>query len=159
MPQLINGTSPLSPLLKDLIRSRLLRPRQRKTAVALLILSGLALQALPAAAQSFLDTQNHWANACINRLTQRTQVSGYPDQSFRPENRLTRAEYAALMLKSFPETTSAGTSRSPVPNFKDFPTTHWAYGALRSAYQRGIFVLAILTAQCARIALSVERRH
>ncbi len=137
MLQLVNGTPPL---LKDLVRSRLLRPCQRTTAIAGPSLSGLASQALPTAAQPFLDTQNHWSNACVNRLAQRNQVSGYPDHSFRPENLITRAEYAALMLKSFPETASGGTSRSPVPNFKDLPTTHWAYVILRSAYQRGIFV-------------------
>ena len=136
MLQLVNGA--LS-LWRNQIRSQHLRPCKQLT-ISVLGLSSLVFLALPTAAQSFLDTQNHWANACVDRLVQRTQVSGYPDQSFRPENRLTRAEYAALMLKSFPDTVSVASSGSAVPNFKDLPTTHWAYDALRSSYQRGIFV-------------------
>jgi hypothetical protein len=88
-------------------------------------------------AQTFRDTPQHWAGACIDRLAQRKQLNGYPDSSFRPENRLTRAEYAVLMLNSFPET---GTAVGEIPKFKDLSPQHWAYKAMRLAYQKRILV-------------------
>lgn len=104
-----------------------------------LSLGGIPLIALPAAAQSFADTQTHWGKDCVNDLGQQLRVRGYPDGTFRPEGRLTRAEYAVLMLNSFPEDQQAIASRS-IPSFRDLPAKHWAYNALRSAYRRGILV-------------------
>ncbi|MGC1524562.1 MAG: WG repeat-containing protein [Phormidesmis sp.] len=101
---------------------------------------GLSSLASPAAAApTFRDTQTHWANACVDRLAQQNKLRGYPDGSFRPDGRLTRAEYATLMLNSFPAT-AGGEANSTVPNFRDLPSPHWAYNTLRAAYQRGILV-------------------
>ena len=113
-----------------------------RLAASSLIASSVGLSSLTppaAAAPAFRDTQTHWASACVDSLAQQNTLRGYPDGSFRPESRLTRAEYAALVLNSFPATASIGPSQT-VPNFRDLPTRHWAYNALRSAYQRGIFV-------------------
>lgn len=113
-----------------------------RLAVSRLLVSAVGLSLLTpsaAAAPTFRDTQTHWAHACVDSLAQQLKLRGYPDGSFRPEGQLTRAEYAALMLNSFPAVANAGSSQ-PIPSFRDLPSTHWAYNALRSAYQRGIFV-------------------
>jgi WG containing repeat/S-layer homology domain len=82
------------------------------------------------------DLERHWAKDCITRLADRKQMKGYPDGSFRPEQRLTRAEYAVLMLNAYP---GAITFDRPIPNFRDLPQQHWAYQAMRKAYQKKIF--------------------
>ncbi|MBE9125008.1 MULTISPECIES: DUF3370 family protein [unclassified Coleofasciculus] len=84
---------------------------------------------------AFSDTQSHWANNCINQMTPRQLVSGYPDGSFRPNSTITRAEFAVLMLNAFP---NAPVKRSGIA-FKDVPFGYWAHRAIQEAYQRGFF--------------------
>ncbi len=75
------------------------------------------------------DIQNHWAKSCIEALIQRGIVSGYPDGTFRPDQPVTRAEFAAMIVKAF----------RPVPNrsavrFADVPASYWAFGVIEAAY-------------------------
>jgi S-layer homology domain/WG containing repeat len=100
----------------------------------------VAMAQLLQVAQSLRDTERHWAKDCIVRLVARKQINGYPDGSFRPEQRLTRAEYAVLMLKAYPSSRPLAIAPlRPVPNFRDLPPQHWAYQVMRQAYQRKIF--------------------
>jgi len=105
------------------------------------LLWGIALSTLSpvlsTSAQPFLDTQQHWAGTCIERLATENRLNGYPDGSFRPGNRLTRAEFAVLMLNSFPGVRIQTTA---VPQFTDVPSQHWANRAIQTAYQKRIFV-------------------
>lgn len=82
---------------------------------------------------TFSDIQNHWAQVCIKELAQRQLISGYPDGRFRPDNPVTRAEFAAIVRKAFPK---AVPIRSAI-NFADVPPKHWAYQAIQTAYQTG----------------------
>jgi uncharacterized lipoprotein YddW (UPF0748 family) len=84
-------------------------------------------------AGEFRDIQGHWAAACIQQLASRGIVAGYPDRSFRPDNPLTRAEFAVLLQKAFP---GVGRSR-PGRNFADVPSHHWAAGAIANAVEAG----------------------
>lgn len=106
-----------------------------------LIAAGLAVVGLsptaPAMAQTFRDTPQHWANACIERLAAERKLNGYPDGSFRPENPVTRAEFAVLMLNSFP---TVSQQTRVAPQFRDVSSQHWAYRAIQMAYQTQIFV-------------------
>lgn len=88
----------------------------------------------PAFAQStFYDVQGNWAQACIEDLARRDVISGYPDGSFRPGSPVTRAEFAAMARKAFP---NAAQVRNPV-QFTDVPSGYWAYSSIQEAYQTG----------------------
>ncbi len=81
----------------------------------------------------FSDIQNHWAQDCIKQLSQRNLISGYPDGSFRPNAPVTRAEFAALLRKAFP-------NAAPIRNaitFVDVPSNHWANQAIQAVYRAG----------------------
>lgn len=112
-----------------------------KSSPALLVASALVTSSLapltlqtPASAQStFSDIQGSWAQTCIVELTQRGIISGYPDGSFRPNNPVTRAEYASMVGKAFP---NAARIRSAT-NFVDVPSSYWAYNAVSYASQTG----------------------
>lgn len=84
---------------------------------------------------AFVDTQNHWAKACIGEMASRNLATGYPDGTFRPEGTITRAEFAVLMLNAFPDAPKKRGSAT----FKDVPSRHWAYRAIQDAYQREFF--------------------
>ncbi len=81
----------------------------------------------------FNDIQGNWAQPCIEQLAQRQIVSGYPDDSFKPNAPVTRAEFAAMLGKAFPNATAVRTGGK----FADVPTTYWASDEIRKAYQTG----------------------
>ncbi|HIK36286.1 MULTISPECIES: S-layer homology domain-containing protein [unclassified Thermosynechococcus] len=92
------------------------------------------IAAVPVQAQSrFTDTQGIWAQACIDHLASRNIISGYPDGTFRPFAEVTRAEYAAMLGKAFP---NAPVVRAP-STFNDVPSTFWAASAIQNATRTG----------------------
>ena len=84
------------------------------------------------ASTPFSDIQNHWARSFIEALAQRDIVSGFPGATFRPNNSLTRAEFAAILAKAF----TKPASRQYV-GFVDVPSTHWAAPVIKEAYETG----------------------
>ncbi|MGI0489219.1 glycoside hydrolase family 10 protein [Pantanalinema rosaneae CENA516] len=78
----------------------------------------------------FPDIQNHWARSFIEGLAQRNIVRGFPDGTFRPDQPVTRAEFAVLLQTAFPRPIA----RPPL-TFTDVPANHWAINAIRYAYQ------------------------
>jgi len=78
----------------------------------------------------FSDIQDHWARLFIEALAQRGIVSGFPNQTFRPNFSMTRGEYAAVIAKAFPNRV-----KRPYINFIDVPANHWAAGVIQKAYE------------------------
>lgn len=103
--------------------------------LSLSVFSGVASLSFlpPAQAQPFSDIRGHWAQNCIGQLAQRQIVSGYPNNTFRPDDIITRAEYAAMMNQAFPD---IGYTRGPI-NFRDVSYNYWGREAIRTAYRKG----------------------
>ncbi|MFB2969736.1 S-layer homology domain-containing protein [Aerosakkonema sp. BLCC-F183] len=82
---------------------------------------------------SFADVpSNHWARGFIAELARQEILQGFPDGLYRPNAPVTRAELASILRKAF--------DRNKIRNvvaFKDVPTNHWAYPAIREAYEMG----------------------
>jgi hypothetical protein len=93
----------------------------------------LTLQNRAIAQTTFSDVQGSWAQSCIVELTQRGIISGYPDGSFRPNNPVTRAEYASMVGKAFP---NAARVRNAT-RFVDVPNGYWAFNSITFASQTG----------------------
>ncbi|MDR1531774.1 MAG: S-layer homology domain-containing protein [Clostridiales bacterium] len=70
-----------------------------------------------------------WGYPYIALAVQAGSVSGYPDNTFRPENMVTRAEAATLFVKM------ERRSLQPIgsADFPDVPATHWAYKYIMNA--------------------------
>lgn len=82
------------------------------------------------------DIQAHWAVDFIAALVERDIMRGFPDGTFRPDARVNRAEFAAVIERAFASRLSQ-TGRRTVPEFSDLPANHWAYGAVKTAYALG----------------------
>jgi hypothetical protein len=78
------------------------------------------------------DVGGNWAEPFIRVLVEKDIIKGYPDGTFRPDQPITRAEFAALLNKAF--------DLQPVRaarKFKDVPANYWAADVIRKAYQSG----------------------
>ena len=81
--------------------------------------------------QVFRDVpSSHWAFSYIGAMVQRGVLDGYPDGNFYPNNTVTRAEFAKIMI---------GAAKMPVYQpaykyFQDVETTAWYAPYVHSAY-------------------------
>lgn len=110
-------------------------PKSAATAAPALAPDQAALGQTPAPAQDiFTDIQNVGARAAINKLAQAGIISGFDDHTFRPDGSVTRAQFAALLVKALSLTTTAGVS----PTFQDVPASYWGYQAVETAAAYGL---------------------
>lgn len=94
----------------------------------------LCSKEIPAVAQGqFRDLSGHWAQNCIESLVDRRIITGYPDQTFRPDATVTRAEFSVMLGKAIPTLKPIRTATA----FQDVPSTHWAASAIQAAYRAG----------------------
>ncbi|WP_299404097.1 S-layer homology domain-containing protein [Acaryochloris sp. IP29b_bin.148] len=77
----------------------------------------------------FTDIDTSWAQPFINTLAQKNIISGFPDGSFRPDQPVTRAQFAAIVRQAF--NTSATRPSRP---FTDVQSGYWAAPAIDHAY-------------------------
>ncbi|MEH1935667.1 MAG: DUF1565 domain-containing protein [Nostoc sp.] len=85
----------------------------------------------PGGTVAFKDVPaNYWAKNYIQALASQNIIAGFPDGSFKPNEPVTRAQFAAIVTKAL--TPSA---KRPVIQFKDVASNFWAYAAIQSAYQ------------------------
>ncbi len=85
-------------------------------------------QAQPAQTQpnTFTDvSSDYWAHDYIEGLTKLNIISGFPDGTFQPNERVTRAEFAAILRRAFLQSQPAAAQP-----FTDVPANHWAAEAI-----------------------------
>ena len=72
------------------------------------------------------------------RLVSLDLVKGYTDGSIKPDQNITRAEYAAIMVRALGLETAANISKGSATGFKDVAGSHWASGYISVAVSEGI---------------------
>jgi hypothetical protein len=85
-----------------------------------------------AQASTLTDIQSNWAQRFITALADKGIIQGFPDGSFRPDEPVTRAQFAAIVSKAFPRSAS----RQAIA-FADIPESYWAKDVIQTAYQTG----------------------
>lgn len=112
-----------------------------QSGTALLIALGMSAGAVapivvqaPAYAQTtFSDVSaNYWARPFIQELATRGVIRGFPDGTFRPNEPVTRAQFAAMIRQAFQKQRVRGAT-----NFVDVPSDYWAFQAIQEAYTTG----------------------
>lgn len=84
--------------------------------------------------KTFADLNKHWAKADIEFAAAKHLIKGSTEKSFAPDRDITRAEFAALVVRTLGlETTAPGTV-----TFKDVRANDWFSGAVGAAVQAGI---------------------
>lgn len=77
------------------------------------------------------DISGHWAEANIKKLVALGAISGYPDGTFIPDSTITRAEFAAVLVKAFHLEAKGGKVFSDTAN-------HWAKDFIAAVASLGI---------------------
>ncbi len=97
----------------------------RKT-ISLLLIISLLLSAIPVGAASFSDMDENDFRIAVTQLSNLGVLKGYEDGSFRPDEVMTRGEFAVLMAKLF------GAAEQQLTNsyFYDIPEEHFAKNSI-----------------------------
>jgi hypothetical protein len=82
---------------------------------------------------AFADMEDHWAQDAGNDMASRKVINGYEDGTFRPEGDITRAEFAAMLVRALglPEGMGENT-------FFDVDADDWPCGYVETAAAYGI---------------------
>jgi hypothetical protein len=100
-----------------------LKQKSKKIWLMVLVLSFLLCGSVYAGTLLFPDIAGHWAEQTIIRLVEKGVIKGYPDGTIRPDDTITRGEFAALLVRNLElDTTEA--EKEP-PTFDDIDG-HWS---------------------------------
>ncbi|MCF4966373.1 DUF1565 domain-containing protein [Nostoc sp. CMAA1605] len=119
-----NSTQPLTSVGNQL------NPTQVKGQVN--FLAAVIDQPIQSTNTNLVDIAGHWAAAFVEALVNKGLISGFPDGTFAPNAPITRAQYAAIIAKTF----NLPTKNQPSP-FKDVKSDFWAAAAITKAAQMG----------------------
>ncbi len=81
----------------------------------------------------FKDVEKHWAKRAVNEMGSRMVIEGKGNGMFSPDQNITRAEYAAIVVRGL----GLKLERGATP-FKDVNLTDWYNGAIHTAYEYGL---------------------
>lgn len=82
---------------------------------------------------TFNDVQtNYWAQTFIQELAARDIIKGFPDGGFRPNEPVTRAQFAAMISKAMNKAPIRGNV-----SFVDVASDYWAASAIQKSYTTG----------------------
>jgi hypothetical protein len=82
--------------------------------------------------KSFDDLNAHWAKTDIELLANKLIVKGQTESIYNPEKAVTRAEFAALLVRSL------GLLEQPTSSFDDVPSDAWFAGVVGTAEKYGL---------------------
>ncbi|MFC5401301.1 S-layer homology domain-containing protein [Cohnella soli] len=83
-----------------------------------------------AGGSSFTDIKGHWAQASIERVQAAGIIAGFSDGTFRPDDKLTRAQAVVIINKLLgwkPQISSEAAK------WTDVPAAHWAFADIQEA--------------------------
>ena len=83
--------------------------------------------------RTFADLQNHWAKSDVELLANRMIVNGVSANHFAPNSSITRAEFAALLVRALGLQETA-----PTQSYADVQQSDWFYGAVGAAQKAGL---------------------
>ena len=73
----------------------------------------------------------YWAYDAIDNLYTKGLANGYPDNTFRPDEAITRAEFVAMLVKAL----NLSVVNPDMPAFTDVAAGDWYYGPVETAVQ------------------------
>ncbi len=82
----------------------------------------------------FKDVTSHWARETIELMAMRLIARGISEESFAPDQKLSRAQFAAFLVRAL----DVEEETPQVRTFSDVPPDHWGYRAIEAAFREGL---------------------
>jgi peptide/nickel transport system substrate-binding protein len=102
--------------------------------VAVVLLFAVCSPVLTARAAGFKDVAaSYWAFDEISSLAAKKVVAGYPDGTFKPEGKVTREEFAKMVVVA----KGLALVNPSSPTFTDVAVSRWSYGYVEAAAKAG----------------------
>lgn len=98
---------------------------------SLIIISAALILTSTVSARSFRDTRGHWAESSIDFITDKGLMSGYRDNTFRPNENMTRVEFYSTINNL------AGYDKTYTVTFSDVNTSDWYYSEVAKGIKAG----------------------
>lgn len=111
---------------------------KKSLALVLALIMVLSSFSFVSAAPDFADVKGTKYEDAVARLELLNVLKGYPDGSFKPENTITRAEFAAVAVRAKGLAAVAEAAKGLPSGFSDVPAGHWAAGYVGVAGSTGI---------------------
>lgn len=90
--------------------------------------NGNSIYTVLSVTKTFSDIAQHWAKADIELLASKLVINGVSETSFAPNNNITRAEFAALLVRTLGLSLDASSTA-----FADVKSSDWFAGAIGAA--------------------------
>lgn len=90
-----------------------------------------------AAAETVKDYEGHWAQNTIEKWLDKGLLKGFEDGSVKPDQSITRAEFMAIINRSFGIADLFDKKEVPKITFSDVSATSWAYKEVALAVKAG----------------------
>ncbi|WP_010501288.1 S-layer homology domain-containing protein [Paenibacillus elgii] len=84
----------------------------------------------------FIDINNHWAFDLVDFMARKQFVTGYSDDTFRPDRYITRSEFTTMLVRVMNDK-GLKAIRGEV-NFQDVPPSDWAFSYVNEGYKLGL---------------------
>jgi hypothetical protein len=111
---------------------------KKHLALVLALVMVLSSFSFVSAAPDFSDMEGHENAEAVARLELLNVLKGYPDGTFKPDNTITRAEFAAVAVRVSGLENVAMAAKGLPTGFSDVPAWHWASGYVGTAAKMGI---------------------
>ncbi len=85
---------------------------------------------------SFTDLEGHWAKDIALKLAEQGLIKGYPDNTFGPDNVITRVEAVAILVRALNLDTKGESELTGFVDSGDIPA--WARGSAAAAVRAGL---------------------
>lgn len=99
--------------------------------ISSIVLATILIFTISSSVFAMTDINNHWAKNDINYLIENKIMSGYNDNTFRPDNKITRAEFLKIVNNVFENNKKADI------NFNDVSKKDWYYDEIVKAVGAG----------------------
>lgn len=109
------------------MRRKILKKQAIFIVLSLILFVVLSLDMTKSFAQVPTDVENHWAKIYIERIVEMGAISGYPDGTFRADNKITNAEFVKILVSL---------ESSDIREAK--PSEHWSQRYFDKALKLGI---------------------
>ncbi|RJE90685.1 hypothetical protein D3P07_00830 [Paenibacillus sp. 1011MAR3C5] len=105
-----------------------------ESTTATIMSPGNSIYVVVQGAKTFADMEGHWARASIEQLSSKRIVFGKSEDRFAPQDAITRAEFAALLVRALGLRAGIGGSA----DFSDVKASDWFYREVSIAAELGL---------------------